>query len=483
MPNFSLAPVCVAMAMAVLGPSVHAQAAEQRSTLADQREVAVTIYNDNLALVKDQRHLQLEAGSSNLAFRDVSARMRAETALLRSVSHPGALRVLEQNFDFDLLSPQKLLEKYVGQTVSVVRTHPTTGAESVESAQVLAANGGVVLKVGNRIEAGVPGRIVYGDVPANLRDRPTLVMALDNSQSQAQDVELSYLTSGLGWRADYVVELGPKDDVLDISGWVTLTNTSGATYRNARLQLVAGDVNRVQQEMPAAPRALTMAAPAMAKASNDMAEEGLFEYHLYTLARPTTIAENQTKQVALLSGTGVPVRKELVLRGNEYYYQSQAGELGKKLKVGVFVEFDNKESSHLGLPLPKGVVRVYKKDKSGNAQFIGEDRIDHTPKNEKVRLKLGEAFDVTADKRQTDFRQVSSDNRKGYTYDSAYEIVLKNAKDEAVQVTVQEPIPGDWQITSSSQPHTKAAANLATWTVNVPAQGSTKLNYRVLTRF
>lgn len=483
MPNFSLAPVCVAVAMAVLGPSVHAQAAEQRSTLADQREVAVTIYNDNLALVKDQRHLQLEAGSSNLAFRDVSARMRAETALLRSVSHPGALRVLEQNFDFDLLSPQKLLEKYVGQTVSVVRTHPTTGAESVESAQVLAANGGVVLKVGNRIETGVPGRIVYGDVPANLRDRPTLVMALDNSQSQAQDVELSYLTSGLGWRADYVVELGPKDDVLDISGWVTLTNTSGATYRNARLQLVAGDVNRVQQEMPAAPRALTMAAPAMAKASNDMAEEGLFEYHLYTLARPTTIAENQTKQVALLSGTGVPVRKEMVLRGNEYYYQSQAGELGKKLKVGVFVEFDNKESSHLGLPLPKGVVRVYKKDKSGNAQFIGEDRIDHTPKNEKVRLKLGEAFDVTADKRQTDFRQVSSDNRKGYTYDSAYEIVLKNAKDEAVQVTVQEPIPGDWQITSSSQPHTKAAANLATWTVNVPAQGSTKLNYRVLTRF
>ncbi|TXH91008.1 MAG: DUF4139 domain-containing protein [Rhodoferax sp.] len=483
MPSFSLAPLCAAMAMLAFTAPTHAQAAEQRSTLADQREVAVTIYNDNLALVKDQRRVTLAGGASSLAFRDVSARMRAETALLRSVSHPGALRVLEQNFDFDLLSPQKLLEKYVGQTVSVVRTHPTTGAETVESAQVLAANNGVVLKVGNRIETGVPGRIVYGDVPANLRDRPTLVMTLDNSQPQTQDVELSYLTSGLGWRADYVVELGPKDDVLDISGWVTLTNTSGASYRNARLQLVAGDVNRVQQEMQAAPRALAMAAPAMAKVSNDMAEEGLFEYHLYTLARPTTIAENQTKQVALLSGTGVPVRKEMVLRGSEYYYQSQAGELGKKLKVGVFVEFDNKESARLGLPLPKGVVRVYKKDKSGNAQFIGEDRIDHTPKNEKVRLKLGEAFDVTADKRQTDFRQVSNDNRKGYAFDTAYEIVLKNAKDEAVQVTVQEPIPGDWQMTASSQPHTKAAANLANWSVSVPAQGSTKLTYRVLTRF
>lgn len=483
MQHFSQLPLYAALCCAVASVAVGAQAQEQRSTQADQREVAVTIYNDNLALVKDQRRVQLASGASQLAFRDVSARMRAETALLRSVSHPGSVRVLEQNFDFDLLSPQKLLEKYVGQTVSVVRTHPTTGVETAESAQVLAANNGVVLKVGNRIETGVPGRIVYSDVPANLRDRPTLVMALDNIQAQAQDVELSYLTAGLSWRADYVVELGAKDDVLDISGWVTLTNTSGASYRNARLQLVAGDVNRVRSEQQAVPRGLVMAAPALAKASNDMAEEGLFEYHLYTLARATTISENQTKQVALLSGSGVPVRKELVLRGSEYYYQSQAGELGKKLKVGVFVEFDNKESAHLGLPLPKGVVRVYKKDRAGNAQFIGEDRIDHTPKNEKVRLKLGEAFDVTADKRQTDFRQVSNDNRKGYAFDTAYEIVLKNAKDEAVQVTVQEPIPGDWQITSSSQPHTKAAANLASWSVTVPAQGSTKLSYRVLARF
>jgi hypothetical protein len=484
MKNLSLGPVCAALCFSFGSVSALAQVSELRSTLADQREVAVTIYNDNLALVKDQRRVHLASGSSNLAFRDVSARMRAETALMRSVSHPGALHVLEQNFDFDLLSPQKLLEKYVGQTVSVVRTHPMTGVETVESAQVLAANNGVVLKVGNRIETGVPGRIVYGDVPPNLRDRPTLVMALDNTQAQAQDIELSYLTGGLSWRADYVVELGPKDDVLDMSGWVTLTNASGATYRNARLQLVAGDVNRVQQEMQATPRALAMAAPTTTvKVSNDMAEEDLFEYHLYTLARPTTIAENQTKQVALLSGTGVPVRKELVLRGSDYYYRYQAGELGKKLKLAAFVEFDNKESARLGLPLPKGVVRVYKKDKSGNAQFIGEDRIDHTPKNEKVRLKLGDSFDVTADKRQTDFRQVPSDRPKGTAFESAFEIVLKNAKDEAVQVTVQEPIPGDWQVMSASQPHTKAAANLVSWSVSVPAQGSTKLTYRVLTRF
>ncbi len=470
------------VAGAVLALSQPALGQEQRATLAEQQEVAVTIYNDDLALVKDLRRLSLPSGASALAFRDVSAKMRPETALLRSVSHPGALRVTEQNFDFDLLSPQKLLEKYVGRSVDVVRTHPSTGAETSERAQVLATNGGVVLQMGPRIETGVPGRLVFSEVPANLRDRPTLVMQLDNSQAQAQDVELSYLTGGLSWRADYVVELGAKDDVLDLSGWVTLINTSGASFRNAKLQLVAGDVNRVQPErmstlrMPAAPAA-------MAKAGADMAEEGLFEYHLYTLKRPTTIAENQTKQVALLSASGVPVRKELVLRGADYYYGSQFGEIGKKMKVGVFVEFENKEAARLGLPLPKGVVRVYKKDRAGNAQFIGEDRIDHTPKNEKVRLKLGEAFDVTADKRQTEFKILSHDNRKGSVYEAGFEVLLKNAKDEAVQVLVQEPIPGDWQITSASHSHAKLASNLAQWTITVPAQGQAKLNYRVVSRF
>ena len=471
------------LALALLPHIALAQTAEQRSTLADQREVAVTIYNENLALVKDQRRVQLKPGASALAFRDVSARMRPETALLRSVSAPGSLSVLEQNFDFDLLTPRKLLEKYVGQTVSVVRTNPATGAETTEQATVLAANDGVVLQIGQRIETGIPGRLVFGTVPANLRDRPTLVMSLENTAASAQEVELSYLTAGLAWKADYVVELNATDDKLDISGWVTLTNTSGASYRNARLQLVAGDVNQAPPELAPRGRAVMMAASTMAKSSNDMAEESLFEYHLYTLARPTTIAENQTKQVALLSATGVPVRKELLLKGNDYYYQGQAGDLGQKLKLGVFVEFDNKESARLGMPLPKGVIRVYKKDAAGNAQFIGEDRVDHTPKGEKVRLKLGDAFDVTADKKQTDFKKLSGTGKYNAVYESAYEIVLKNAKKEAVIVTVQEPMPGDWQMVSASQPHTKGAANTAVWAVPVPAEGKAVLTYRTQVRF
>ncbi len=479
--------LCTAIAIATSAAGINAMAqavSEQRSTLADQQEVAVTIYNENLALVKDQRKLQLKSGTNALAFRDVSARMRPETALLRSVSAPGSLSVWEQNFDFDLLTPQKLLEKYVGQRVNVIRTNPATGAETTESALVLSANNGAVLQIGSRIETGIPGRIVYGDVPANLRDRPTLVMSLNNTGAAQQEVELSYLTSGLAWKADYVVELNANDDLLDISGWVTLTNTSGASYRNAKLQLVAGDVNQVPTDRPRpVMRAMPSPAPTMAMAKNEMAEEALFEYHLYTLNRPTTIAENQTKQVALLAASGAPARKEMLLRGSEYYYQSSYGDLGQKIKIGVFVEFDNKESSHLGMPLPKGVVRVYKKDKAGNAQFIGEDRIDHTPKNEKVRLKLGDAFDVTADKKQTDFKKLGGTGKYNYSYESAYEIVLKNAKKEAVTVTVQEPMPGDWQIINESHPSSKGASNTAVWKINVPAEGNTKLTYRSVVRF
>ncbi|MFZ6681889.1 DUF4139 domain-containing protein [Undibacterium sp. Tian12W] len=470
--------------LVALAGSVYAQTEEQRSTLADQKEVAVTIYNENLALIKDQRKLPLKRGASALAFRDVSAKMRAETALLRSLSSPGSLSVVEQNFNFDLLTPQKLLEKYVGRNVNIIRTNPATGAETTESATVLSANNGVVLKIGDRIETGLPGRIIYPDVPANLRDRPTLVMALDNNGAQQQDVELSYLTGGLSWKADYVVELNAADDKLDISGWVTLGNTSGTTYRNAKLQLVAGDVHQVLQRVQitgSSIRALESPQPVMAKKA--MAEESLFEYHLYTLDRPTTIAENQTKQVALLSASGVPARKELLLAGSDYYYQSSYGDLGQKMKIGVFVEFDNKEASQLGMPLPKGVVRVYKKDGAGNAQFIGEDSVDHTPKNEKVRLKLGEAFDVTADKKQTDFKKLAASGKYNYVSESAYELVLKNAKKEAVIVTVQEPMPGDWQVLSSSHPYTKSASNTAVWKISVPAEGNTKLVYRSLVKY
>ena len=254
---------------------------ESRSTLNDQQSVAVTIYNQDLALVKDTRRVKLKAGLNVLALRDVSAQIRPETALLRSINAPGSLTLLEQNFDFDLLTPQKMLEKYVGKTVGIVKTNPTTGVETTEQATVLSANNGVVLKVGNRIETGLPGRIVYDDVPANLRDRPTLVTQINNKGATDQTVELSYLTGGLGWKADYVAELNAKEDMLDLSGWVTLTNTSGASYKNAKLQLVAGDVNRVQPQRRELMKSDNID-KGMAEAAAPMAEDACWNT-IYTL--------------------------------------------------------------------------------------------------------------------------------------------------------------------------------------------------------
>ena len=474
----SLKKVTVSVATALAAFSAWGAVDEKPSTLSDQQSVAVTIYNENLALIKDLRRISLEAGRNRLALREVSGRMRPETALLRSVSHPGSLRLLEQNFDFDLLTPAKLLEKYVGRDVRIVRTHPTTGVETIEKATVLAANGGVVLRMGDRIETGLPGRIVYDGVPANLRDKPTLVTELDASRAGSQQLELSYLTGGLSWKADYVAELNANDTSLDLNGWVTLTNTSGTAYPDAKLQLVAGDVNRVRDEMRMAAKMQRAMEASAAAPRADMAQEQLFEYHLYTLQRPTTIADKQTKQVALLGAQGVPVEKELLLQGSNYYYRSSIGGVGQKMKVGVFVQFENRESSRLGLPMPKGVVRVYKKDSAGNAQFVGEDGIDHTPKNEKVRLKLGEAFDVTAEKKQTDFRA-----RGSHMYESAYEIVVKNAKKEPVTVVVREPVPADWTMLEETQKHAKVASGTAEWKLKVPAGGSTTLKYRVLVRY
>jgi hypothetical protein len=472
----------LAVAAALAGAPVHAALKETPSTLADQQSVAVTIYNENLALIKDTRRVALEAGANRLALREVSGGMRPETALLRSLSHPGALALVEQNFDFDLLTPAKLLEKYVGRNVRIARVHPQTGVESFETATVLAANSGVVLRIGDRIETGLPGRIVYDGVPPNLRDRPTLVTELHSSRSGPQTVELSYLSGGLSWKADYVAELNAADTALDLNGWVTLTNRSGTAYPNARLQLVAGDVNRVREELRLAAKAQRAVAESPA-ARSDLRQEALFEYHLYTLSRPATIADNQVKQVALLGAQGVPVEKELVLQGTDYYYRSSVGHIGQRMKVGVFVQLENRESARLGVPMPKGVVRVYKKDAAGNAQFVGEDAIGHTPKNETVRLKLGEAFDVTADKKQSDFKRRDSYAPWSYVVESAYELVLRNAKKERARVVVREPVPGDWTMLEETHRHTKAAAGTAEWKIEVPPEGSATLRYRVLVRY
>ena len=457
-------------------------AEEKVTTASDQKEVAVTIYNDNLALVKDTRRVKLEIDFNHLAWREVSAQIRPETAQLRNLTNSAGFRLQEQNFDFDLLTPEKLLEKYLGKDVTVIRTNPGTGVESREAAVVLATNSGTILKFADRIETGVPaqGRLAFASVPENLRDKPTLVVSLINPVTGEQNLELSYLTGGLSWRADYVAELNERDDYLDFNGWVTLTNNSGAAYRNARLQLVAGDLNRVRQQSPVARNMIGL--QAKVAEADEIKQESLFEYHLYTLQRRTSLAENQTKQVALMSATRLPVKKEFLLTTAGHYYSSQYDDINQKPKVGVFVEFQNKGDG-LGIPLPKGIIRVYKKDAQGNAQFVGEDQIDHTPRNASVRTKLGDAFDVSADRKQTDFKRLTGERRHTDIFETSHQIVLKNAKKEAVIVIVREPIPAEWIMIEESQPHTRPASGMAEWKVSVPADGQTTLTYRVRVKY
>ncbi len=476
-----MSPLALSLTVLTASLPLLAQLKEIPTTQKDLQSLAVTIYNQNLALVKDVREVRLPKGEVALAFQEVSAQIRPETALLRDITHPEGFWVAEQNFDFDLLTPQKLLEKYVGEKVGVISTHHEEGGKIIEKreeALVLATNSGTVLQFPDRIESSYVGRIVFPKVPENLRARPTLVISLNSPVDAKQKLELSYLTGGLAWRADYVANLAADEKTMDLSGWVTLTNTSGVAYPNATLQLVAGDVNRAQQ-----PRAMGYAMKngggAMAEAAPQMKEEGLFEYHLYTLDRPTTIKADQTKQVALLSASSVPVRKEFLLRGESYYYQGSYGEIAAKLKVGVYVEFDNRDTNHMGMPLPQGVVRVYKRDSEGRAQFIGEDSVDHTPKNETVRLKLGDAFDVTARRKQTDYKSLGKQGRFNNVYETAFEVELKNAKKESITVSVLEPIYGDWEILEESHLHTKESAGAAKFKVPVPAEGSVKLTYRV----
>ena len=464
---------------------------ERPSTAAEQTALAVTIYNGDLALVKDARRVRVNNGDNLLAWRDVSARIQPETALLRSIEGK-KLTLLEQNFDFDLLTPQKLLEKSVGESVRVTRTQPITGAEFVEYATVVAANEGVVLQFKDRVETGTPGRLGFSAVPGTLRDRPTLSMLFStevpatgsflNAPAMAEaGLELSYLTGGLNWKADYVAELSAKEDSIDLNGWVTLTNTSGTAYPSARLQLVAGEVNRTQPERGRMP--VMMKAMAMADAAPQMREENLFEYHLYTLDRLTTLLDKQTKQVALLSAQNVKTDKEFRFSGADWYYGSQQGDLGRKLKPTIYMAFNN-EGGNLGVPLPKGVIRVYKKDSAGRAQFIGEDRIDHTAKKETIKLKLGEAFDITADKKQSDFQKISAGfNNRGYAIETAYVMEIRNAKTERITVTVIEPMPGDWQMVQESHPHKKDSAHTAVWNVPVPAEGKTTLTWRVRAKY
>jgi hypothetical protein len=445
------------------------------STRNDQTDMALTVYNDNLGLVKDQREITLRKGSGELRFMDVASGIIPASVSITSLSDSGSFRILEQNYEYDLLNPQKLLDKYVGKEVQLYQKNPYTEREEIVTATLLSNNGAPIFRIGDGITYGHPGRIILPGVPENLISQPTLVWLVASDRATTRKIEASYLTSGISWRADYVLTLNEKDTQADLAGWVTIDNKSGASYRDARLKLVAGDVNRVREASPYQDRMLKTA---MAEAAPQFREEEFFEYHIYTLERPSTIKDNQTKQIRLLKAAAVPVKKELLFKGERRYFYAPYGEQDTNLKVGVFLEIENRKSGSLGIPLPKGTVRVYKQDRDGSLQFAGEDAIDHTPKDEKLRVKLGDAFDVVASRKQTDWKKTASDS-----YEAAFEITLRNHKKEDVVVKVVEPVPGDWTMLSASHPWKKGDAFSAEFSIPVPKDTEAKLLYRVRMRY
>ena len=446
------------------------------TTQADQTGVALTVYNVNLGLVKDRRNINLARGRGELRFMDVAAQIIPASVHIKSLADPESLTVLEQNYEYDLMSPQKLMDKYVGKEVKLYQKNPYSEREEMVTATLLANNNGPIYRINNEITFNHPGRVILPGLPESLIAQPTLVWLLENGLGKTQTVEASYLTNGITWKADYVMTLNENDSKADLTGWVTIDNRSGAAYKDAALKLVAGDVNQVREEQPrmkADKFMLSGAAPAP-----QFKEEGFFEYHIYTLQRPSTIKENQSKQISLFNAEGIPAKKEFLFKGGNYYYFGQYGEVISNQKVGVFVEIANRKEEHLGIPLPKGTVRVYKRDSDGGLQFIGEDAIDHTAKDEKLRIKVGDAFDVVGSRKQTDWKKIASD-----TYEAAFEITFRNHKQEDIVVRVVEPVPGDWQMLSSSLDYTKGEAHTAEFRVPVKKDGETRLTYRVRMRY
>jgi hypothetical protein len=448
------------------------------TTQKDQTDLSVTVYNSNIALVRDVRQVRLQSGIFPLRFEDVAVSINPATVHFRSLTDPAKLNVIEQNYEYDLLDPQKLLQKFVGRELTVfdygVNGDPAKRTE-VKALLLADNNGGTVWKIGNDIVTNAQVSR-FPDLPGNLYSRPTLVWTLENRGAQAQRVEASYLTGNMNWNADYVLNVARDEKTADLDGWVTLANNSGTAYENAKLQLVAGVIH---QASPAMPRAMDKMMEANQAAVSQFGQEAFSEYHLYTLERRTSIQNNESKQISLLTAASVPVEKYLSVEGQAYYYRNPQG-IGNPITqpVKVYYRFKNDDKSNLGMPLPAGTVRVYQSDSKGGTQFAGEDAISHTPKDEMVRVYTGNSFDVVCERKQTDYKRLA-----GNLFEMEYEIALRNHKDGPVSVEVREPVGGDWEVQSSNFKWTKLDATTIGFDIPVAKDGSATLTYRVRVKY
>ncbi len=434
----------------------------------DRLQTDVTVYNRDLALVREIRKVTLPKGDFSFEFRDVPSRINPVTLLVSS-SGGSDLELYEQNYEFDLMSPDKILQKYVGRELAWIQEDGTrlTGT-------LLGMSNGPVYSVNEEIVFEMPGRLALPELPENLRARPTLVWLAHASSGGSTEVETSYLTGGFSWHADYVLQLDEKGQEADLQAWVTVENRTGASYREANLLLVAGDIN---QARPAMETLMSMDGGSRRKSAPSFKEETLYDYHMYTMQRPTDLLDNQIKQISLFDVAGLKVTKNYRLRAQPHFFRGH-GRLMDISKVSVSYSFENTEDNNLGMALPAGVFRVYGRSASGSRQLLGEDRIDHTPKKETIELTVGKAFDIVAERVRTNSEKLA-DN----LYRTTFEITIRNHRENDVVVEVTEPVGGYWEVISESLPHRKVNANELAFDVPVPADGETVLAYTVQVKY
>ena len=471
--NAALAALALTAAVGAALPAA-AETAERDAAPADRTRMELTVYNGNLALVRESRKVTLTKGVNRLALTGVSPSMQPATASVM-VQAEKPVTQIGQTFAFDLLTPEALLRHSVGKTVRVIRTNPATGEEKTESATVLSARNGVILKIGDRIETGIPGRIVYDTLPPTLREKPTLIATLDAEAAQPATLDLRYLTGGVSWQADYLAELDKDGASLSVQAVATLTNNSGAAYEDATLRLVAGTINQGPVGYQADRMRTMMAKEAMAAAApTPVPPQPVGDMHVYPIPRKTTLADRETKQIVLFESAHVPVVREYRFVGNGGYHLNRMPE-PVTVNAERLLRFKNDKPAGLGVPMPAGTFRVYGGAGDAAGTFLGADHVQHTAAGGEVVLDLGRAFDITARRVQTDYRTQGLPKNAS---ESTQEIKLRNASERAVTVKVVEHLPGDWQILKSSQPFKKTASDQAEWSIDLPADGERTLTYQ-----
>ncbi|MGD2247300.1 MAG: DUF4139 domain-containing protein [Candidatus Methanofastidiosia archaeon] len=418
----------------------------------------VTIYNQNFGVVKELREINLDEGLNTVLIQDVAKLIDPTSVSIKDLT--GVTQVLEQNYLYDLVNKQKIYEKYIGKEITIIDKNQNT----ITGVLLSFLGNELIIQNDTGVHVVMAEQVSLPKLPEGLITKPTLKWLLESEKAGTHDIQLSYMTSGLNWVCDYVAVVDEDDSHVDLTCWVTITNNSGATYKNAKLKLIAGEVHKVEEGVPP-PVAYEEEAKAGAA---QFQEEAFFEYHLYTLQRKTDIMDNQQKQVTLFTADSVAVQKEYVFEESNYYRGSNQG------NVKVMLTFENTQDNNMGMPLPKGKVRVYKKDSEGQLQFVGEDLIDHTPKDEKLRIYLGDAFDLVAQKKQTDYNRITD-----RIVEVSYEVSLRNHKDEPVTIAVVQKVWGEWRIVDTTHDYIKEDAWTCVWYIEVPKDGEVTLTYTV----